>query len=895
MEEKTRLADALADRYRLEEEVGSGGMATVYLAQDLKHDRRVAVKVLRPELAAVLGAERFLSEIKTTANLQHPHILPLFDSGEADGFLFYVMPYVEGESLRDRLDREKQLPVDEAVSLGKSVASALDYAHRQGVIHRDIKPANILLHDGQPMVADFGIALAVTAAGGSRLTETGLSLGTPHYMSPEQATGDREVDGRSDLYSLGATLYEMLAGRPPFTGASAQAIVAKILTEKPTRVSQERSTVPPHVGAVIEIALAKLPADRFQSAAEFGEALADPTVVRSMPGAWKQEPGRGARFNGLSAGLFVLVLFLAAAAAWGWMREFSIEVSQFGVTLPQDSALIPDYGPSIALSPDGSRMAYVGPGPEGGKAVWVKELDELAPRMLSESEGAFQPFFSPDGQWVGFIDEGDTATVVKVVSVVGEPPRVLADSGVIPHGASWGVDGNIYISGGRPRVIVKVPQDGGGVAETVTHLKEDETDHMWPSVLPNGRGLLINVMRSGAYEYRDADVAVVDLETGEHHVLFRGAMPLYAKSGHLIFMDVEGGLFAAPFDQDRLRHTGDPVAIAEGVAFGNSGGLAGGADIAVSENGTFLYVSAAGEGSERELVWVRRDGTEELVDPQLRFSSYSVSISPLGNRIAIWGRELRERGTGVWVYDLDSGLTIPLEVLEGSNEAPFWHPDGRRVTFYSDRGGIHRVFSKVWDNSEPAEPLVTLDRSVGAGEWALDGSALLLQVGFGRSGPTGRDVVLVRPGVDGVPEPFYVTEDNEGAPAVSPNGAWVAYEARGVEPFEIFVRPLSSPEPTWPVSSGGGRAPRWARDGSELFFVSSDSLVAVEVETSPTFSPRGQRALFSFEPYKPYYRPISYDVAADGRFLMIRQRRAEVGRLVRVTGFFELLRRHFGS
>ena len=217
------LRTALADRYVIESELGEGGMATVYLAHDVKHDRKVALKVLRPELAAVIGADRFLAEIKTTANLQHPHILPLHDSGEADGFLYYVMPSVQGESLRDRLDRDKQLPVDQAVNIVREVADALDYAHRHEVIHRDIKPENILLHDGRAMVADFGIALAVTSAGSSRMTETGMSLGTPNYMSPEQAMGERELSPTSDIYSLGAVLYELLVGEPPFGGPTAQA------------------------------------------------------------------------------------------------------------------------------------------------------------------------------------------------------------------------------------------------------------------------------------------------------------------------------------------------------------------------------------------------------------------------------------------------------------------------------------------------------------------------------------------------------------------------------------------------------------------------------------------------------------------------------------------------
>ena len=273
MDDRTALASALSGRYEIDREIGRGGMATVYLARDLRHERPVAVKLLYPELGAVLGAERFLSEIRVTANLQHPNLLPLFDSGEANGLLFYVMPYVEGESLRARLDREKQLPIDDAVRIAAAIAGALDYAHRHGVIHRDLKPENVLLHDGQPLVADFGIALAVSNAGGARVTQTGLSLGTPQYMSPEQATGDRAIDSRTDIYSLGALTYEMLSGEPPHSGASAQAIIARLMTEEPRPLTSTRRNVPPHVDAAVRHALEKLPADRFATAKKFADAL----------------------------------------------------------------------------------------------------------------------------------------------------------------------------------------------------------------------------------------------------------------------------------------------------------------------------------------------------------------------------------------------------------------------------------------------------------------------------------------------------------------------------------------------------------------------------------------------------------------------------------------------
>ncbi|MEE8193692.1 MAG: serine/threonine-protein kinase, partial [Gemmatimonadales bacterium] len=258
-----RLKTALADRYAIDREIGSGGMATVYLADDLKHNRKVAVKVLRPELAAALGSERFLREIEIAAALTHPHILPLHDSGEAGGFLYYVMPYIEGDSLRDRLVREKQLPVEDALQIARDVAAALSDAHSRDVIHRDIKPENILLSAGEAVVADFGIARAITAAGGDQLTETGVSIGTPAYMSPEQATGEGQVDGRSDIYSLGCMLYEMLAGEPPHMGPTVQAIIAKRITEPAPRVTTVRETVPGPVADALERALARLPADRY--------------------------------------------------------------------------------------------------------------------------------------------------------------------------------------------------------------------------------------------------------------------------------------------------------------------------------------------------------------------------------------------------------------------------------------------------------------------------------------------------------------------------------------------------------------------------------------------------------------------------------------------------------
>ena len=359
-----RLNAALEGRYRVEREIGEGGMATVYLAEDLRHERKVALKVLKPELAAVVGAERFLAEIKTTANLQHPHILPLFDSGQADGLVFFVSPFVEGESLRDRLSREKQLPADDAVRIATEVTDALDYAHRHGVIHRDIKLGNLLLHEGRVLVADFGIALGVGAAGGDRITETGLSLGTPHYMSPEQATGDQQVGPPTDTYALGCVLYEMLVGNPPYMGSTAQAILGKIITGTPDPVAEHRGSVPANVDSAIRRALEKVPADRFTAAQEFLKALADPGF-RHGTEAGVSGVASGGLWKPLSVAASALAVVFAVAFVWMLLSGDPLpseSVIRSTFTLPEGDRLNTgdNDSSSLALSPDGQNLVYIG-------------------------------------------------------------------------------------------------------------------------------------------------------------------------------------------------------------------------------------------------------------------------------------------------------------------------------------------------------------------------------------------------------------------------------------------------------------------------------------------------------------------------------------------------------
>jgi serine/threonine-protein kinase len=531
------LKVALADRYVIESELGEGGMATVYLAHDVKHDRKVALKVLRPELAAVIGADRFLAEIKTTANLQHPHILPLHDSGEADGFLYYVMPYVQGESLRDLLDRDKQLPVDQAVNIVREVADALDYAHRHEVIHRDIKPENILLHDDRAMVADFGIALAVTSAGSSRMTETGMSLGTPNYMSPEQAMGERELSPTSDVYSLGAVLYELLVGEPPFGGPTAQAIVARVVTESPRPLTPQRHTVPRHVEAATIKALEKLPADRFASAAEFSAALADSgfaSQIREVDATPETEtPVQRSRTTMVLSAVTVIAVVAAAA---GWLRggPSASPVVRLDLDLA-DITLRSSFRNDVTISPDGSMLAFAGER-NGNDGIFLRRLGEADFHMVPGTEGGDTPSFSPiNPLW--------------------------------PH---WGEDGTVAFgsSGG----LFIVPAAGGPIRKLSPG---------WaavPHVLPDGSGVLYSRFPQDGVHLYDLkmDSARTIIPDGRHAV--------YVATGHILYQPTSGGLFAVPFDLGRGEVTGPPIRVLDRVAA--RGGRPG---YAVSRGGTLLH------------------------------------------------------------------------------------------------------------------------------------------------------------------------------------------------------------------------------------------------------------------------------------------------------------------
>ncbi len=863
-------------------------MATVYLAEDLKHRRKVAIKVLRAELAAVIGADRFLAEITTTANLQHPNILPLHDSGEAASFLFYVMPFVEGESLRDRLNREKQLPVVDAVRIATEVAGALDYAHRRGVIHRDIKPENILLHDGRALVADFGIALAASKGGSTRMTETGMSLGTPHYMSPEQAMGEREIGPESDVYALGAVTYEMLVGEPPFSGPTAQSIVAKVMTDEPRPLIPQRHTIPPHVEAAVLTALEKLPADRFLTAKAFADALGSERYTRPMPTMRPAAPGGWGWWKPVAIAAMVVAALATAFALTGHPADHAGRaVTRYLVAFPDSQA--PEAG--MIFTPDGSRLAYVGPNGRGGTQLWLKERGRAEPAPIPATSDPKGFTVSPDGQWLALVQDGK----LRKMPIAGGTPIVLADS-VFFTGLAWVEDGTLYYTTSAG-ALARVSEHGGAA----TILWRPDRPQLTPALLaplPGGRGVFFTLCNSNC---TSSDLYVFDARARKARLLVPDVLTgMYLSMGYLAFVRRDGVMRVVPFDLGALEVRGTPKQVLSGITL--LSGIV--PSLTVSATGTLLMESGGvgGELGIMDFTWVSRNGERTALDTSVTFSrtvahgNQGWSLSPDGKHLAV-GMNTRS-GDDIWIKDLPSGPLSRLTFDTASEVRPHWSPDGRSVTFVTPAGlGERRA-----DGTGEQQVIVPNPR-VLEGAWSRDGTWLVLRIGGlgGLAARTGdRDIVGMRPGVDSALRPLVASAGyDEDAPALSPDGKWLAYESDENGAMEIFIRPFPTTDGgRWQVSANGGQAPLWSHSGRELFYVDADrNMISVPVAggVSPGLGER--RKLFQLpndlylgqpEHYTPF--DISPD---DQRFIMMRTRLPAVrGRstFVLVENWFEEVR-----
>jgi serine/threonine-protein kinase len=843
-----RLSVALADRYRVDRELGAGGMATVYLAHDLRHERDVAIKVLHPDLGAALGAERFLSEIKTTAKLQHPHILPLLESGAADGLLYYVMPYVRGETLRARLDRERQVPVDDAVRIAREVASALEHAHKQGVIHRDIKPENILLQDGAALVADFGIALAVQQAGGARMTQTGLSLGTPQYMSPEQATGERTIDARSDIYALGAVTYEMLAGEPPFTGPSIQAIVARLLSEEPRSISAQRKAVEPHVEGAVLRALEKLPADRFVSAADFSAALVTPGVAQRATGgrASRASTTRAQMPTVMRIGVAAALATVGAAGWWIGQRGQAADAADqrlaFDIRLGAGSHVAQD----VAISRDGRLVATVLVDSAGQRAIRVRDLATDSVRIVAGSEGAQTVTFSPDGKGLAFVGEGSS---IRRIPLEGGQSTVLAN-GSNTSRLLWAADDFVYFTGNGSTGIQRVSVQGGAVTTmSRPDPKRREFTHWDPMLLPDQKTLLFF---SYAFPADSSRVELLDLATGKRTPLVSHATnPRLAPGGFLTFLR-DGVVYAIRFDPSARQVSGAAVPVLTNVAWEFTSGRAA---YDVSANGTLAYVRRSTFDIPRTVVELNREGREMAV------------LTPPGlwaqPRLSPDGRYLMAaRNEDTWhLWLLDRRNNVLTQFTRGANASfsAVWAPDSRSV-LHIEETPVYDVFRRWLDGTRV--------------DTVLSDSVDKVPTGIS---PDGRTVAFLHMADEN--EVMLRTGDstrhlpNAGiaaAAVISPDGKWIAYqEAASGRGLNVFVQSLAGGGRRQ-VSAAGGAQPRWSRGGRELVFRRGDAVLAAPFDpASGEVGP--QQELFRRRQVGTLNgsRDATFDVSPDGDRLFL--------------------------
>jgi eukaryotic-like serine/threonine-protein kinase len=854
------LQEALGTAYTIERELGGGGMSRVFVAHEAALGRKVVIKVLRPELAEALSGERFKREVRLAARLQHPHIVPLLAAGEiGGGVLFYTMPFVEGESLRERLTREGGLPVSETVRILSDVAGALAYAHRQGVVHRDIKPENILLSDGGAVVADFGIAKAISASREgdgegrrtSTLTAAGTSLGTPAYMAPEQATGDT-VDHRADLYALGVVGYEMLSGRAPFEGRNAQQLMAAHATESPEPIGRRRASVPPALAAVIMQLLEKNPADRPQSAEELRrrlDGLPAATAERpAVPIPSVAAPSRRVVPWALAALAVMASVIVGALLARSREAERAQRPLVAALAAPAGQELRPDGGTS--LSPDGKQLAFIAADRSGGTAVWIQALDSLAATRVPGTDGGSGPFWSPDGESLGYFSGGQ----LRVVDLESSTSHALC-AAARPGGGTWTSRGLIvYAPDFLSLPLYKVPATGGPCAQ-LTRFRPGESVQRRPSALPDGRHILFSTGRIGATSVVMADVATGDVTA----VRPSGSDPQFVSPDWMLFREgatgTTGLLLAQRLDLGKLRPIGDPRVVLDQVV-----GVRILPSYAAGENLLVAFRTTSGPPS---LVWVNR---QSLVVDSVRaptsgvpyFGISSADISHDGRHVAFAAAE------PMWIYDRSRKVatrahagTFPGQsILE-----PSWGPGDSLIAYRTLFNGplMLGLYHLETDASDSLFSAGT--RNIRTPSWSPDGRRIAFQLSAGDS--VTKDEIWIYSLADRKAARAWTATGNLSSPRWSPDGRQLAYVSDETGAPEVYIRMVAGSSVAVRVSTAGGDFPVWRPDGRELYYRMPDgAIMAVSVKLGPRTAVSSPRVELASPPLSRIMRQFA--VTPDG-------------------------------
>ncbi|MDH3290198.1 MAG: protein kinase [Gemmatimonadota bacterium] len=807
-----RLQAALAGRYRIERELGRGGMGLVFLAEDLKHDRKVALKVLRPELTQSLGVDRFLREIRISAKLSHPNILTLIDSGSAGDFMYYVLPFVEGDSLRDRIDRERHLSIEDAISIIREVADALAYAHSMGVVHRDIKPENILFEAGHAVVADFGIAHAVSEAGGEKLTQSGLAIGTPAYMSPEQALAEGPVDARTDIYSLACVLYEMLAGAPPFSGPSAQAIIARKTLEPVPGLRVVRDTVPPELEAAIMRALAKVPADRYATARDFAAALLGGDGTVPAPTGEK-----GVRPRLVAAASVIVVV----AAASYILLAVAGGGSSPGVAVASFTRLTADPGVELfpSVSPDGDWIVYAGE-TAGNRDIYLKRVEgETTINLTADSPADDdQPVFSPDGERIAFRSERDGGGIF-VMGRTGEAVRRVTRTGFNP---TWSPDGT-YLAFASERIELNPQNSEGAKGLWVVQVQTGEVrqlsseDMALPSWSPNGHRIAYT-KRLGDPDPAQADVWTVSAEGGEAVAVTRGVATdwnaAWSPDGqYLYFASNRGGsmnLWRVRIDErsGATLRTPEPVTTPATSL----------AHISVSRDGRHIVYSSVLVTSNIQSVTLNPRTATVVGEPvwvttgSRRWSSPDPSSD--GKSVVFYS--LTEPEGDIYVARANGAGLRRVTGDSAIDRMPRWSPDGEWIAFFSNRGGGLQLWMIRPDGSDLRQ---LTDGRAGVAAWSPDGSRIAV-------GALGSGTYILdpsQPWAEQTPVALPVPDSSLAGfrpDSWSPDGQWLVGDIRYLDDGIVVYSHRSQ---TYERLTDFGQWPVWLPDSRRVLFVSGGS------------------------------------------------------------------------
>jgi len=845
--------------YKIHEKLGEGGMGIVYKAQDTKLDRMVALKFLPPHLSASEEDKaRFIQEAKAASALNHPNVCTIHDINEHDGQMFIVMEFVDGQTLRGK---RGTISFKQAIDIGIQIADGLAAAHEKGIVHRDIKPENIMVRrDGICQIMDFGLAkLRTSGSKISRLTKEGSTVGTAGYMSPEQIQG-QDADHRSDIFSFGVLLYELLTGQLPFRGIHETALAYEIVNVDPAPMSSVKSEIDPNLDSLVLECLEKEPRERTQSVAQVSLDLkrykressrqrvsritaarpayqSSPSQLSTSGLPAHEEPIVRSLFSKVYPILFVVSLLMAVVILflWSpWKPETSIsrEATKLSVLLEKGYQLNLNWNSSpVAISPDGKMIAYSGFNPDsGGPQLFLRSLDNFESKSI-KGVGTGDIMFSRDGQWIVYNSNG----LLYKISINGGAPVKI--SGVVnPRGMCWGPDGSIYISDGQVGGIVKILPAGDSVKTVTTPESSlDEISHRFPSILPNGKAIVMTIKYKTTASFDDAVISVHNLETGKRKTLIEGgSYASYVPTGHIVYVR-KGSIFAVPFDAESLELTGPTRELFSGGMLLEESGAA---SIAFSETGTLVYAPGGPAPSRRfSIDWLSLKGeTEPLIKTPASYGN--VALSPDGSKLAL---TINAANNDIWTYDIKRATMQRLTFGGGNHGNPCWSADGKNVAYYAEKDVQVEIYWRPWDGSGKEEKLIgEKGYALFPAGFSPDGKFLL----FDRNNNGKSDVWALPLGDNRTPLPVIQTPFNEFNATLSPNGQWLAYGSDESGKFETYVIPFPKGEGKWQISSGGTGSHYWNHDGNEIYYFDlAGKFMSVPVKSGVSLDPGTARVL----------------------------------------------------